>query len=242
MSSERTPPEPESFGDPPQPEEIDLSKIHGSILREHDEPAEGRESVPLWLVTIMMALVFWGGMYLAFYSGGFRAESFNPRRGMAGGAVDSNDPATLGRRVFTQNCVLCHQATGLGVPGVYPPLAGSEWVLGRDWRGDNHLVAILLNGLQGPVRVGGAAFDNAMPGWSILRDEEIAAVLNYIRTAWGNTAPPIPVEFVRQRRGLTAARAAPWSAGELQAIARESAPAPAPQPADELPFRRKAAR
>ncbi len=55
-----------------------------------------------WLVGIFMALVFWGGLYLAYYSGGFHAESFNPRRGMAGSAVDWNDPATLGKRVFTQ--------------------------------------------------------------------------------------------------------------------------------------------
>lgn len=224
MSGEHTPPEPESFGDPARTDEIDLAKTHASILREHNEPGEGRESVPLWLVGIIMALVFWGGLYLAYYSGGFRAESFTPRHGMVTPSADLNDPATLGKRVYTQNCVLCHQATGLGVPGIYPPLAGSEWVLGRDWRGDNHLVAILLQGMQGLVQVREDTFNNAMPTWSILRDEEIAAVLTYIRGEWGNSAPEIPPGFVKEQRARTAARDAPWSPDELQAIARESVP------------------
>jgi mono/diheme cytochrome c family protein len=244
MSREPVPPEP--FGDPPQADEIDLSKTHGSILREHKEPVEGRESVPLWLVGIIMALVFWGGFYLAYYSGGFRAESFNPRRGMTASAVDGDDPAMLGKRVFMQNCVLCHQATGLGVPRVYPPLAGSEWVMGRDWRGDNHLVAIVLQGLQGPVQVDGSTFNNAMPGWSHLRDGEIAAVLTYIRSEWGNSAPAITEEFVKRSRAIAPARTVPWSPGELRAIARELSPAPVPSPApaaaEKVSFPQKAAR
>jgi mono/diheme cytochrome c family protein len=196
-------------------------------------------------MAIFMALVFWGGVYLAYYSGGFRADSFNPRRGMAGPAVDLNDPVTMGKRVFTQNCVLCHQATGLGVPRIYPPLAGSEWVLAREWRGDNHLVNILLHGMQGAVEVDGKSFDNAMPPWKILRDEEIAAVLTYIRSEWGNSAPPITTEFVRERRERTARRTDPWSPNELRDIARQSVPAPSATPSLEphkFPFRGKAAR
>jgi mono/diheme cytochrome c family protein len=223
----------EPFHDPPEgdstplyPEnEIDLAKVHGSILREHKEPAEGYESVPLWLMTIVMLLVFWGGGYLAFFSGGFRADAFVPRKGMAGPAVDLNDPATLGQRIYTQNCILCHQANGAGIPRIYPPLAGSEWALAKDWRGDNHLVSIVLHGLQGPVEVGGATFNGAMPGWKALRDDEVAAVLTYVRSQWGNTEAPIPADFVRQIREETATRNAVWSQGELQGVAREAAPA-----------------
>lgn len=228
-------PEPPPFSDPPQADEIDLAKVHGSILREHREPAEGCESVPLWLVGIIMALVFWGGSYLAFNSGGFRADAFVPRRGMnSEAALAAGDTAALGKKIYTQNCVLCHQADGEGIPRVYPPLAGSEWALAQDWRGDNHVVSIVLHGLQGPVRVRGGAFNGVMPGWGFLRDEEIAAVLTYIRTQWGNAAPPITAPFVKQVRERTAARAAPWSQNELRAIARESAPPP-PLPALEHP-------
>ena len=213
----------EPFRDPPPGrDEIDLAKVHGSILREHDEPAEGREPVTLWLVAVFMALVFWGGAYLVYYSGGFRADAFNPRRGMAGSAVDSNDPATLGRRTFTQKCVLCHQSTGLGVPGIYPPLAGSEWVLARAGHGDNHLVSILLHGLQGPVEVSGKTFNNAMPGWKAMRDDQIAAVLTYIRSQWGNSALPITPEFVAQIRARTADRGEAWGRNELKKLPPES--------------------
>ncbi|MGH8046321.1 MAG: c-type cytochrome, partial [Chthoniobacterales bacterium] len=125
----------EPFHDPEprDPNEMDLAKVHGSILREHNEPAEGRESVPLWLVAVVMVFVFWGGIYLAYYSGGFRADAFLPRSDMTGPAIDLNDPAALGKRLYTQNCILCHQASGGGIPGIYPPLAGSEWVLAKDW-------------------------------------------------------------------------------------------------------------
>lgn len=212
--------------DPPpgDPAEMDLAKVHGSILREHREPVEGYKSVPLWLVTLIMVLTFWGGIYLAFYSGGFRADAFLPRRDMAVAVLDPNDPATLGQRIYTQNCILCHQSGGGGISRIYPPLAGSEWVLAKDWRGDNHLVSILLHGLQGPVEVAGVAYNGSMPGWQRLGDEKIAAVLTYIRSQWGNDAPPISADFVKEVRGRNAERSAAWSAGELKTLPRESAP------------------
>ena len=74
-------------------------------------------------------------------------------------------PWLIGKRVFTQNCIVCHQQTGLGVPGQFPPLAGSEWVLSQDWHGDNHIVKIVLHGFQGLVTVKGQQFNNVMAPW-----------------------------------------------------------------------------
>ena len=219
------------FADAPQPEEIDLAKVHGSILREHNEPVEGYEAVPFWFVILIAALLFWGGIYLAMNSGGFRADVFNP----AVGPVGKTASLPLGQRVFTQNCVVCHQATGQGIPRVYPPLAGSEWVLARDGHGDNHLVAIVLHGLQGPTQVKGQPYNGAMPPWKFLRDEEIAAVLTYIRSQWGNDAPSITPEWVREVRAQTANRPAPWSHPELQGLARAMQPAPSATPSLPVP-------
>ncbi|MDD5201024.1 MAG: cytochrome c [Terrimicrobiaceae bacterium] len=217
------PPTPGPFADPPvKPDEIDLGKVHGSILREHEEPAEGRESVPLWFVTLIMMLVFWAGFYLANHSGGFRANVFNPVPGNQSPVPP--DPATLGRRVFVQNCVICHQASGLGVANQYPPLAGSEWVLARNGHADNYLAAIVIHGLEGPVIVNGRLYNGAMPPWKFLRDEEIAAVLTYVRSQWGNAAASIGPDFVRQVRERTADRAEPWTQRELQAIEGRTAP------------------
>ena len=207
------------FRDPPDRGEIDLQRVHGSILREHDDPAEGRESVPLWFVTGIMLLVFWGGFYLAMNSGGFRADVFTPHRAPAA-EVDAAPltPDELGRRVYVRNCVLCHQATGLGVGAQYPPLVGSEWVVtdGRDWHRESHLVALLLHGMEGPAEVRGRIYNGAMPPWKFLKDEEIAAVLTYIRGAWGNDAPPIEPAFVAEVRAKTQTRQRPWTARELE--------------------------
>lgn len=220
---------------------MNIAKVHGSILREQAEPRDGYEPVPLWLITLFFGIIFWAGIYLASNSGGFRADVFDPDtvNWAGGGTVAPTgpvDPKVLGKRVFTQNCVVCHQTTGLGVPGQFPPLVGSEWVVGGDWHGDNHLVKIILKGVQGPIQVKGGTFNNAMPPWAQLTDEQIAAVLTYIRSEWGNAASPISKDYVKAIREQTAARSEPWTPKDLQAIPAEKAPADAvPAPASPSP-------
>ena len=236
MTAPAQPPD-EGFNKKERAREMDVAAVHGSILRERAEPRAGREPVPLWLLTIFFSIIFWAGLYLAYNSGEFRADVFDPARVAGGIAAQTGpvDPKVLGRRVFTQNCLVCHQTTGLGIARQFPPLAGSEWVLGQDWHGDNHLVKIVLNGLQGPIQVKGNTFNNAMPTWGMLTDEQIAAVLTYIRSEWGNDAPPIFADYVRAMREQVAARKEPWPLKDLQAIPAEKAPAatssPTPSPA-----------
>ena len=125
----------------------------------------------------------------------------------------------------------------MGVAGQFPPLVGSEWVIGGDLVGDNHLVKILLAGMQGPVQVLGKSYNNAMPPWSQLKDEEIAGILTYIRSEWGNNAPPITAEFVAKVRA-TSDRKDPWTQKDLKAIPAEkiSADSAAPSaPANPAP-------
>lgn len=245
MSQENLPPE-EDFKESELASDMNVAKVHGSILRERAEPRDGYEPVPLWLITVFFTIIFWGGLYLALNSGGFRADVFDPTLvswSGGGAAADAGppDPMVIGKRVFTQNCVVCHQTTGLGVAGQFPPLAGSEWVVGGDWHGDNHLVKLMLQGLQGPIQVKGNTYNNVMPPWAQLTDEQIAAVLTYIRNEWGNAAPPIPPEFIAQIREETGARTEPWTQRELQAIpavlvpAGGAVPADAPAPAVEAP-------
>ncbi|HET9155733.1 MAG TPA: cytochrome c, partial [Myxococcaceae bacterium] len=117
----------------------------------------------------------------------------------AGGAVD-------GAAVYTARCAACHQANGAGVPGAFPPLAASEWVKGAD----TALVDIVLHGVQGPLKVGGASYSGQMPGLKAqLSDAEIAAVTSHIRTQWGNSGAPITADSVKARRTATASRTAP---------------------------------
>jgi mono/diheme cytochrome c family protein len=136
-------------------------------------------------------------------------------------------PRELGKRVF-QNCVACHQAHGNGVPGQYPPLAGSEWVLEKP---KSALIRILLLGLQGPVTVKGQTFNGQMPAWGYgaqnLGDKKIAAVLTYIRSEWGNGGPEVTeadVAAVRKAVLDDQKRRTPWTEAELQAVTQDDPP------------------
>lgn len=120
-------------------------------------------------------------------------------------------------------CAVCHGANGEGLPGINPPLAGSEWVTGPPER----LIRIMLHGLQGPVTVAGHAFNGAaMPGFGRLpksafnwSDENIARVLSYIRQEWGNQAAPVTSEAVQRIRLETGDRD-PWTQAELLEYSR----------------------
>ncbi len=199
-----------------------------------------REPVSVWLIVLIMILMFGGGMFLWANSGGFEANVYNANAvswsgAGSGGAAAPPDPMVVGKRVFTRTCAVCHQASGLGVAGQFPPLVGSEWVLSEDWHGDNHIVSIVLDGFQGPVTVKGEAYNNAMAPWgAILKDSEVAAVLTYVRNEWGNEAPAITSEFVAEIRSQHADRRDPWTQAELQSIERVQVDAVA-VPAAEAP-------
>ena len=177
-----------------------------------------------WLVAGFILVLFWGGFYLAFNSGGFRQDVYesNAANWAGGGAAAEAppDPKVVGKRLYSQNCVVCHQATGLGIPGQFPPLAGSEWVNSDTPHGDNHLVLVMLHGHQGPMQVMGQSFNNAMPQWKQLTDDQIAAVLTYVRSDWGNHDAPIDPSFVAQLRKQSDSQSDPWTQPELMAIPR----------------------
>jgi mono/diheme cytochrome c family protein len=97
-------------------------------------------------------------------------------------------PASLvaGKKIYTAQCRSCHLETGLGIPGVYPPMAGSDFLMTSDKR----IVNLVLRGISGPVRVNGIDYDGEMPRFAF-SDNEVADVLNYIRHAFGNNGAVI---------------------------------------------------
>jgi mono/diheme cytochrome c family protein len=125
----------------------------------------------------------------------------------AGGAAN-------GAELFTR-CAVCHQASGLGVPGAYPPLAGSEWL-------DNNPevpIRIVLHGLQGPITVKNTNFNNAMtPFGDQLSDAEIAAIITYERSSWGNSASKVTAEQVASVREATKSQTTPWNPADLKPL------------------------
>jgi mono/diheme cytochrome c family protein len=90
-----------------------------------------------------------------------------------------------GAKLFSQ-CAGCHQANGQGIPGAFPPLAGHVAEILSKQGGREYLIKMLLWGLQGPIEVKGMKYNGAMPAYNGLKDEEIAALLNHIATAWGD--------------------------------------------------------
>ena len=105
----------------------------------------------------------------------------------------------LGKQVYENNCASCHQLSGEGLPGVFPPLKGNAIVTAADPR-DHVLIA--LNGLQGKA-IDGISYAAPMPPLgAMLSDEEVAAVVNHERTSWGHNAPLVTPEQVRELRKL----------------------------------------
>lgn len=124
----------------------------------------------------------------------------------------------IGQDVFLRDahCVTCHQANGQGIPGIYPPLAKSEWL-----DDDERLIKIVLKGLWGPIDVAGQHYDPGkgvppMMGFGeMLNDIELAAVLTYIRQSFGNNGELMADETVRRVRQATAGRANFYMVDEL---------------------------
>jgi mono/diheme cytochrome c family protein len=94
--------------------------------------------------------------------------------------------ADAGSRVYAANCAACHQASGTGMAGAFPPLAGHFPDLLKRADGRSYVEKVLLFGLEGEISVNGNNFAGAMPPWNALSDDDIAAVLNYVSNAWDN--------------------------------------------------------
>lgn len=97
-----------------------------------------------------------------------------------------------GQEIYTKYCMACHQASGSGVPGMYPTLQETDWVHGDKSR----LIGLLLNGQQGEIKVNGQIFRGVMPPHQYLTDEQIADVLTFVRSNFGNNASAVLPEEV----------------------------------------------
>ncbi len=140
-----------------------------------------------------------------------------PATPASAGSYDLAASIANGKTVYMQSCLACHQLTGLGVPGAFPPLAATEFVTGDDRR----LVAIVLKGIQGPIKVGPLVYATGMPqpdtAFPVLKeDKNVADVLNYVRNNFGNKSDkPITPEFVTKIRTEFASKTVQWTEQEL---------------------------
>ncbi|USU18529.1 cytochrome c [Paraburkholderia fungorum] len=178
--------------------------------RENAEPAEQTNPVPWLLGLVAASLAVWGVSYFLLNPNLMR--NINSASGTAPAASSAATPALAdGAQLFASRCASCHQATGSGLPGVFPPLAGSEWV-----NGDAKTVArILLLGVNGKISVAGTTFNGAMPAFGgTLTDAEIAAVASHVRSSFGNKSSALSADLVKTERTKIGTRSAPWTGGD----------------------------
>ncbi len=97
-----------------------------------------------------------------------------------------------GKEVYDQYCVVCHQANGLGVPNAFPPIVKTEYVNGDAER----LIGIVLNGLTGEIEVNGEVYNGVMVAHNFLSDTEVADVITFVRSNFGNEASAVTAEEV----------------------------------------------
>ncbi len=124
---------------------------------------------------------------------------------------------TKGRTIFAKEgyCITCHQANGKGLTASgFPPLVGTKWVTGNEDR----LIKIVLRGVMGPMDVAGTTYPGQVPMTpfgELLNDEEIAAVLTYVRNSFGNGASAIKPDRVKQVRKAVGAKKDFYTSSQL---------------------------
>lgn len=116
-----------------------------------------------------------------------------------------------GEAIYGLTCVACHQPTGAGLEGAFPPLDGSDWVTGNA----DLPIRIVTGGLQGPVKVSGHDYNGLMPALADLDDGKVADVLTFVRQSWSNDASPVTPAQVKEVRERHKGRSTPWTAPEL---------------------------
>ena len=185
------------------------------------EPQAGRTPVPVWLIVLLFLILYWGMVYFDQHSGWFNEQVYAPYRSFQD--VETWQPVTgaaglaqQGKLVYNKpTCVACHQADGKGTSGQFPSLVHSEWVQEPE---PGRIIRAVLNGISGSFPFKGQTFNGSMVPWKdALTDEEIAAVLTYVRQnpEWGNKAPEVKPERVKDVRAKTKSRNQPYSQEEL---------------------------
>jgi mono/diheme cytochrome c family protein len=121
---------------------------------------------------------------------------------------DAPGSSSDGGALYLMHCASCHQPDGRGMAGVFPPLAGDRVVAGDPGR----VIAAVAFGTRGRTSTGGTTYDGVMPGWAAdLNNDQIAAIVTYVRSAWHNHAPPVSAADVARIENSRANNAATYS-------------------------------
>lgn len=196
---------------------MDRPPRHDPRLREHPDPHEQDYPIPYPILLVASLGLAWAAYDIVTSTLRDNHPLLGDRRTLS---TLQAQPATAtgrvdGAQLYAAQCAACHQASGAGLPGVFPPLAGSEWVAGKD----KVLVNIVLHGVGGSLTVKGVTYNGAMPEFKDkLDDQQLAAVLNHVRSFDNNLAPISPA-LVAAERAAGKERLQPWDGdNELSTI------------------------
>jgi mono/diheme cytochrome c family protein len=193
-----------------------------SVPRDDSGPKDA--VVPIWLIVVLFLLVYWGAVYFDEHGGWFEPQVYTPyvsAEQLKGFQVSGGpDVFEQGRSVYSKTCIACHQANGMGAPGTFPPLAGSDWVNEKE---PGRMIRLVLQGFSGPgLKVNGQPFNtgSAMVPWNGLSDDDIAAVITFVRgnKEWSNKASPVTPEQVHAMRAKVAGHPLSFSPSEMESI------------------------
>jgi mono/diheme cytochrome c family protein len=123
----------------------------------------------------------------------------------------SDEQMKRGAAVYARTCIACHQPTGMGLPPVFPPIANAPIVVGNP----ELPIKFILQGLMGPITVGGTTYNSMMPPVAGVTDADVADVLTYVRQSFGNKGNPVSADQVKAVRAATAGRTTMWTTAEL---------------------------
>jgi nitrite reductase (NO-forming) len=120
------------------------------------------------------------------------------------GTLTLQDQIHAGEALFAGTCSVCHQANGAGLPGVFPPLAKSDFLAADAKRA----MGVVLRGLSGKLKVNGSDYDSVMPPMNQLNDDEVANILTYVLNSWGNPGGRVSKDDVKKQRAVPPATVA----------------------------------
>jgi cbb3-type cytochrome c oxidase subunit III len=206
-----------------------------SQSREKNDPQELNNPIPYSVSALILGLTLWAVSYIFWTS--HTVEEANEVKQYAQTSSQATVESTAnakpivksatspvakkslakvdGKAIYSAKCSACHQSTGKGLPGVFPPLDNSKWVTTA-----NHElpVQIIAKGLMGKITVAGGDYNGVMPAFGqSLSNAELAALVTYLRGAWSNKSTAVSAEDVATSLAKHSEQSSPWT-GETQLV------------------------
>ena len=210
-----------------------------SQSREKNDPQELNNPIPYSVSALILGLTLWAVSYIFWTSHTVEeaieikqytktssqtaVEAANKDIASAAPAVKSVASPVVkksaakadGKAIYSAKCSACHQSTGKGLPGVFPPLDASKWVTA-----DNHNlpIQIIAKGLMGKITVAGGDYNGVMPAFGqSLSNAELASLVTYVRSAWSNKSAEVTTENVAESLAKHSEQSSSWD-GEAQLV------------------------